>query len=78
MKIGNINSQNDFAEKMEVLKLTHMQSVSPSYPLGEHFRAKSEAPVDEGQSSHSTNFGTSMAIMNSLKKNDDARSLFSE
>jgi hypothetical protein len=59
---------SDFAEKMEVLKLTHMQSVSPSYPLGNHFRAKSEvAPADDEMiSTHSTHFGTSMALHNTI------------
>lgn len=33
-KIGTINVQNEFADKMEVLKYSHMQSVSPHYPLG--------------------------------------------
>lgn len=61
-----------------MLKHTHMQSISPTYPLGGHFRAKSEAPADDNQSSRSTNFGTSLALLRTIKKTEDMRSLFSE
>lgn len=75
-KIGTINVEKEFAEKIEVLKHTHMQAIEPAYPLGGHFRAKSEAPGED--STHSTNFGSSMALLRTIKKTEDVRSLFSD